>query len=207
MRTMLAVLVLGVLLSACDDDHSFVCADGTCHCEPGERCDIACYAPPCHLECVRDNPRCSGECANGDCTCGENSSCDFACLSPPCHVRCAESAECSGECANGTCTCDRGASCGFTCQSGPCHVKCAGDNELCSGECANGGCTCGANSTCNFTCTDHNCSASCAAGSHCALECPDGRAGEQGCRFSACASGEPTICPDGRTTTCNAPCP
>jgi hypothetical protein len=147
------------------------------------------------------------ECANGECICGDDASCDFLCASPPCHVRCQSRSACSGECANGNCTCDRAASCEFACSVGPCHVQCKGDNAPCDGECANGGCTCGPNSTCHFACTDHNCSASCAAGSHCVLECPEGRAGTQGCVFSACASGSPTICPGGLATTCNADCP
>jgi hypothetical protein len=146
-------------------------------------------------------------CNNGECVCGQKASCDFVCAGPPCHVTCESASACSGECANATCACERGASCDFVCDSGPCHVQCKGDNAHCAGECANGSCTCGANSDCYFACTDHNCSASCAAGSHCVLECPDGRAGTQGCTFTSCASGSPTICPGGLATTCNADCP
>jgi hypothetical protein len=196
------------LQSGCDDDHhSFVCANDTCWCGRGAECVTACAAPPCHLECLGDNPRCDGECANGDCVCGEASQCDFACQSPPCHVDCKRGADCSGQCANGTCTCERGASCELTCNSGPCHVRCAGDNPRCDGECANGSCTCEAGSTCRFTCIDHNCSATCAAGASCVLDCPLGRAGTQGCTFTTCAAGSPTVCPDGFTVTCGAPCP
>jgi hypothetical protein len=110
-------------------------------------------------------------------------------------------------CANGTCTCEPEASCEIPCGAPPCHLSCAANNPECSGDCANGDCTCGGGSTCDFACTDHNCSATCASGAHCTLHCPDANAGEQGCKFTSCAAGQATLCPDGTTTTCNAPCP
>jgi hypothetical protein len=204
----LAAIALGAAcLPSCDDDPSFFCENGTCWCGPDDPCSVSCVAPPCHLQCAGDNPSCVGECANGDCECGEQAACAFACHSPPCHVRCDSLSDCSGECANGTCTCERGAACAFECRSGPCHVQCAGDNPQCDGECANGNCACGSGSSCHFSCTDRNCSASCAAGAQCALTCPGGRPGQQGCSFTTCAAGPPTICPDGVTTTCGMPCP
>jgi hypothetical protein len=198
--------LFGLLLAACGDDDFFPCHDGSCFCAPGERCAIPCAAPPCHVECVRDNELCAGECANGSCTCGPRSRCDFDCQSPPCHVRCDRGSSCRGTCENGSCTCELGASCELTCGSGPCHASCAGDNALCTAECQNGSCSCGPRSECHLTCLDHHCSASCAAGSRCTLTCPQGRAGEDGCDWDSCAAGA-TVCPDGTTIACGAPCP
>ena len=201
-------LLLPYAACACGDDDGWVCSDqATCFCPAGARCEASCAAPPCHIECVADNPACTAECANGDCACGERSVCDFACHSPPCLVSCEPGAACSGECANGSCRCERGASCQFRCQSGPCHVQCAGEHPRCDGECSNGSCTCGPNSECHFACVDRNCAVSCAAGSRCVLECPQGMAGMPGCAFTSCAAGAPRVCPGGLVTTCGAECP
>lgn len=201
------VILVGLSLLACDDDDvRYACENGHCYCSGDDRCQIPCYAPPCHIDCVGRDVSCSAECGNGSCLCGPGSECAFGCQSPPCHVRCEEGASCTGTCANGSCNCARGGSCAFDCQSGPCHVQCAGDNSSCDGECSNGSCACGPNSACRFSCLDRNCSVSCAAGSSCVLECPGGRAGERGCDFDRC-SGETTICPGGDVVTCDAPCP
>src|SRR5262245_13037818 len=107
-----ALLVLTIALgSACGDDDDFACANGTCFCGEGERCTMAGFEAPCHVQCRGDNELCAGECANGSCECGEQSRCDFACQSPPCHVRCDRGADCRGTCENGSCDCERGASC------------------------------------------------------------------------------------------------
>jgi hypothetical protein len=191
----------------CSDDDPPPCANGQCFCQSGASCQLPCFAPPCHIDCAGDNPSCLGECGNGGCFCGPRSHCQFGCKSPPCHVTCDPASECAATCANGTCRCESGSTCDFTCLAGPCHVECAGQNQSCDGECANGECSCGPSSTCHFVCRDGNCPASCGLGSSCVLECPNGRAGEQGCRFEDCAAGEPVVCPDGRATVCGASCP
>ena len=191
----------------CDDDDPPPCYNGECFCASGESCQLPCLAPPCHIGCVGDNPSCVGQCGNGECRCGPRSNCRFTCQSPPCHVACDPGSDCAGTCANGTCRCETGSSCAFDCAAGPCHVECAGQNASCDGECANGSCNCGANSTCRFSCSDGNCHASCGQGSSCVLECPNGRAGEQGCRFETCAAGAPVICEGGLLTACGTGCP
>jgi len=199
---------LGVTwLGGCSDDDPPPCANGRCVCSVGESCTIPCAAPPCQVDCRGNNPSCRGQCGNGDCRCGPDSHCELGCQSPPCHVSCEPRSECSAVCANGTCSCGQGSSCVFSCAAGPCHVECAGENSRCDGECANGSCDCGPDSTCHFRCLDGNCAASCPAGASCTLQCPDARAGEQGCRFEECAAGEPLVCPGGGVTACNAVCP
>jgi len=191
------------LVTGCGDDF---CEGGNCSCPAGHDCEFECEAPPCHVECEGENSSCIGECANGECLCGAGSSCDFDCASPPCHVDC-EGEACTGVCANGECTCEEGSECEFTCASSPCHVHCEGDNERCDGECSNGSCTCGPDSSCAFECQDGNCSFTCGAGSECTATCPGASPGEQGCAFTSCAAGEVTLCDDGETLTCGAPCP
>lgn len=208
MRRVFALLMLvAPALVSCEADETYPCANDACVCPLGESCDIPCAAPPCHLDCAGDNPDCRGQCGNGECRCGSGSHCDFGCHSPPCHVHCEAGSTCTGTCANGTCRCDQGSVCALSCSAGPCHVDCAGDNAQCDGECANGTCRCGPNSRCEFVCTDGNCQAVCESGSSCVLRCPGGAAGAQGCSFSACAAGEPTVCPSGDAVACNAPCP
>ena len=168
-------------------------------CRPGESCALPCAVPPCHLDCVGDNPSCRGACANGECHCGSGSHCEFSCQSPPCHVTCASTSECKGVCANGDCRCENGSSCDFACTAPPCHVACVGANPQCNGECSNGNCNCGSDSSCHFRCLVGNCRSICGVGSSCVLECPDGRAGDPTCRFETCAAGEPVICPGARS--------
>lgn len=194
--------IVGFACAAHDD-----CSNGTCVCPVGASCDFDCASPPCHVDCDGDNPQCDGTCGNGECTCREASTCSFECHSPPCHVSCGPATDCSGTCANGGCSCARGSSCSFDCQSGPCHVTCEGDNPRCDGTCANGTCTCGDDSICEFSCLDANCVATCGEGSACTLHCPGGTPGAQGCSFSECPSGEPTVCDDGETIVCGTPCP
>lgn len=146
-------------------------------------------------------------CANETCTCGERRECSFACSHPPCHVVCERGASCEGECANGTCTCAERAACDFQCEAPPCHVTCAADNPTCNGTCANGTCDCGPGSQCDFTCESGPCHTLCGAGSSCVVHCPNAQAGTQDCDITRCESGQITICPDGKTTTCNASCP
>jgi len=145
------------------------------------------------------------DCTNGECTCEPGEACSFECTTPPCHVDCAgQNASCSGICGNSSCTCGAGSSCEFDCQSGPCHVECAGDNPSCSGVCANGTCSCEAGSSCAFSCLDNNCKFNCSG--DCAVYCANGP-GSQGCQIHSCGSGDPTICPDGKWTTCGQDCP
>jgi hypothetical protein len=101
------------------------CANGTCSCGQGDRCQFTCEAPPCHVTCDGDNPTCTAACANGTCTCGNGSQCNFTCDAPPCHVTCEATSSCTGVCADGQCTCGAGSTCDFTCMSSPCHTSCA----------------------------------------------------------------------------------
>jgi hypothetical protein len=55
-RIVFSIVCALTLLTACDNGYSYACADGTCLCARGERCAIACHAPPCHLQCVAENP-------------------------------------------------------------------------------------------------------------------------------------------------------
>lgn len=207
MHAMLRIAALTLLLLACDDDDvRFACENGRCYCLDDERCEIPCYAPPCHVDCLGEDVTCVAECGNGECYCGDGADCTFGCHSPPCHVNCELGASCTGTCENGTCRCARGADCVFDCGSGPCHVQCEGDNGTCDGECSNGTCACGPNSSCSFKCLDGNCSVSCAAGASCVLECPGGRAGEEDCDFDRC-EGAQTTCANGTHVACDAPCP
>ncbi len=144
-------------------------------------------------------------CGNGTCVCPVEHSCDVPCAAPPCHLDCEERSDCTGECANGDCTCRVGAMCAFECAAPPCHVKCEGDHPRCDGACANGTCSCGPDSTCAFVCDAPPCHAECEAGSTCTLACPSGYG--MGCDFTRCAAGEPTVCDDGQTASCGAPCP
>lgn len=202
---LLLVLCMSIAwLSGCKR-HGY-CDGSDCVCEEGQKCDFECDDPPCHVECKGDNPECYGECANGECSCGPGSDCEFTCKAEPCHVDC-EDSNCDGECGNGDCTCERGSECSFSCKSGPCHVICEGDNDRCDGQCANGSCSCGPDSTCFFECTDANCSFICEPGSSCSATCPGGTPGAQGCRFTQCAAGTATVCPDGETIVCGASCP
>lgn len=154
---------------------------------------------------------CNGDphdaCAGGTCVCEERATCDFACGAPPCHVACRPGSSCAGACANGTCTCDEGASCDFACDAPPCHVRCSADHPRCNGTCANGTCTCGPRSSCTFTCAAGPCHTECPEGARCVVLCPPETAGTQNCDIVTCAAGDPVICPDGRATTCGAPCP
>lgn len=150
--------------------------------------------------CRDDDPL---DCHDGTCVCPANHACDAPCGAPPCHLDCQPGSDCSGECGNGTCTCRAEATCNFDCQSPPCHVTCEGDHPYCDGVCANGTCSCGPNSSCAFTCSAPPCHAECGEGSACGLLCPDGYG--NGCDFTACAAGEPMICPDG-IAVCNAGC-
>lgn len=195
---------LSLFLSGCKDGD---CSNGTCACHEGGSCEFTCDAPPCHVDCEGNNVECIGACGDGECECGEGSNCDFTCAAPPCHASCDEGTECTAACANGTCSCEEGSSCSFTCDAGPCHVECEGNNSSCDGECANGTCSCGPGSSCDFTCTDDNCTFDCAAGAECIGRCSAGKAGEQGCRFTQCAAGSETICPDGETVVCGTDCP
>ncbi|MFT3926873.1 MAG: hypothetical protein QM778_30285 [Myxococcales bacterium] len=146
-------------------------------------------------------------CANGTCICDAREDCQFACEAPPCHVACGADSTCSGACANGECTCGERASCGFVCDAPPCHVTCDGSNPACSGECANGTCDCRPGSSCEFTCLSGPCHTLCGAGSSCVVHCPNAPAGSQDCDIARCESGSITLCPDGKSTTCNASCP
>jgi len=201
----LMILVLTWLGSACRPVQAD-CSNGECVCEAGASCDFECVAPPCTVECVGDNPECVAACGNGECRCGAGSACAFECQSPPCHVDCQADTECSGTCANGDCTCAVGSRCEFACDAGPCHVTCEGEHERCAGACANGTCRCGPNSRCDFACNDANCPVECEAGSTCTLRCPGGTVGEQGCRFTSCAAGEPVVCEGGELLVCGATC-
>lgn len=142
-------------------------------------------------------------CANGVCVCEAKADCSIECDAPPCHVDCHDDSSCTAACANGDCTCRPGATCDFECAAPPCHVKCEGDNPACDGACANGQCTCGPGSVCDFVCDAPPCHADC-EGASCALTCPDGVDGN--CSLDACG-GEVVTCEDGRTATCDTPCP
>jgi hypothetical protein len=146
-------------------------------------------------------------CDNGTCTCAALGECELECAAPPCHVLCEEGSQCDAACANGECACEERASCAFRCDAPPCHVRCEGENPSCAGTCANGTCECGPDSQCEFTCGSGPCHTLCGAGSSCVVHCPQGTPGSQNCDITQCASGEVTLCPDGRATTCNAPCP
>lgn len=200
MRATLGFLWLA-LAASCHEDAGH-CDGGECVCPPGASCELECDAPPCHVLCAEDNPRCEATCGNGDCVCGPGSNCDFVCHSPPCHVDCAPDADCFATCGNGECTCAAGSACAFTCDAGPCHVQCEGDHPHCDGQCANGTCTCGPNSSCAFECLDANCHTYCEAGSECLLRCSQPSSGVQGCQFDRCAAGVPELCPDGITLRC-----
>jgi len=206
--TLCSLAFLGVcLLGGGGCAPSAHCDHGTCTCERGTSCDVACASPPCALNCAGDNPHCNGACANGDCSCGTASACSFTCGAPPCHVACDDRSTCEGHCANGDCTCGMGSTCSFSCDAPPCHVTCDGSNPRCAGTCANGTCHCGAGSTCDFTCASGPCHVECEAGASCLVHCPPGTAGTQNCDVITCAAGSTQTCSDGVTLACGASCP
>ena len=190
----------------CDDDDPPPCWNGQCFCPPGESCQLPCLAPPCHIECARDNPSCVGQCGNGECHCGPRSLCRFTCQSPPCHVSCDSATDCAGTCANGTCRCETGSSCEFDCAAGPCHVECAGQHPSCDGECATAAATADEQRL-PLHLHRRQLSRQLLAGLELRARCPKGRAGEQGCRFETCAAGMPVVCAGGQATACGASCP
>lgn len=146
-------------------------------------------------------------CDNETCVCPAGASCDIACASPPCHIACGgDNPFCGGSCANAECFCGVGSSCQLDCVAPPCHITCAGQNPSCRGACANGTCTCGPNSHCDFVCQSGPCHATCAAGSSCSMSCPPGLVGTANCAIEQCAAGQPVLCPNGKETTCGAPC-
>src|SRR4029078_2624390 len=102
------------------------------------------------------------------------------------------------------CTCREGATCSFECAAPPCHVICEGSHPHCDGACANGTCSCGPDSTGALRCDAPPCHADCDAGSSCTLECPSGYG--NGCDFTSCNAGEPTVCEGGNVAACGAPC-
>jgi hypothetical protein len=137
MQRVLSLAVL-ILVAGCgdDDDVNYDCGNGSCPCLPGDECQIACAAPPCHIDCEYGST-CIAQCANGTCRCRQDSTCAFGCLSPPCHVSCELGSHCSGECANGTCSCGSNSSCHFECLDGNCSASC-GAGSSCTLECLSG---------------------------------------------------------------------
>lgn len=81
-----------------------------------------------------------------------------------------------------------------------------GSGDLCSATCF-GDCECKNGCDCVYFCNaSSSCALRCLDGGPCSVECQPGEAGSGTCDIVECASGR-TVCGNGTTVVCDAPCP